>query len=170
MRRLAGMWVGNTKCKAFFWKWLDAFGAKEEVLFLTSTLDEADDAVNAELTYCCKVSKHVLLYRIFSGGLEPWRTAWRRCWDLSAGFATLAAQAAAPMAAAAAAYHEGETVTRSKVGKVILEDIGQTLLQNAISMEDLARFALPLLAAILVLVIQQAALASFLKRFFEEDA
>ncbi len=74
------------------------------------------------------------------------------------------------MAAAAAVYHEGETATRSVVGKVILEDIGQTLLQNAISMEDLARFALPVLAAILVLLIQQAALASFLKSFFEEDA
>ena len=74
------------------------------------------------------------------------------------------------MAAAAAVYHEGETVTRSKVGKVILEDIGQNLLPDTISMEDLARFALPLLAAILVLVLQQAALASFLKSFFEEDA
>ncbi len=106
----------------------------------------------------------------FPGGLEPWRTAWRRCWDLSAGCATLAAQAAAPMAAAAAVHHEGETVARSTVGKVILEDVGQNLLPDTVSAEDLARLALPLLAAILVLLIQQAALASFLKRFFEEDA
>ncbi len=139
---------------------------KRKYCFLTSTLDEAD-AVTSEHIAAAKFSK---LYHIFPGGLEPWRTAWRRCWDLSAGCATLAAQAAAPMAAAAAAYHEGETVARSVVGKVILEDIGQNVLPDTVSAEDLARFALPLLAAILVLLIQQAALASFLKRFFEEDA